>query len=101
LLTVLDFNIVVAYAEACGTRRTACEVLNRMSERDSASGGLLIRSAVGDPRVNPLLRVVHEAADCMLRFAAELGCTAIAPARLASAGYTPPEGGKFSGLLVE
>ena len=101
VLTVLDFNIVAAYAEACGTWRTACETLATMRERDPTTGGLLIRSAVGDPRINPLLRVVHEAADSMLKFAGELGCTAIARARLASAGYTPPERGKFDGLLVE
>jgi phage terminase small subunit len=72
-----------------------------MSERDPATGGLLIKSQVGDARVNPLVRVAHEAADSMLKFASELGCTAIARARLASAGYTPDGPGKFSGLLVE
>ena len=101
-MTILDFNIVAAYAEACGTWRTACETLAKMSERDPATSGLLIRSAAGDPRINPLLRVAHEAADSMLKFASELGCTAIARARLANSGFGPSGGGgKFAGLLVE
>jgi P27 family predicted phage terminase small subunit len=101
LLTVLDFNIVAAYADAAGRWRQAVETLNGMAERDPAHGLLLKRVSDGNPMRNPLAALASDAANAMLKFASELGCTAIARARLASAGYTPDGPSKFDGLLAE
>jgi P27 family predicted phage terminase small subunit len=102
ILTVLDIAVLGAYADAYGRWRTAVETLNGMAERDPATHGLLVkRASDGNPMRNPLAALASDAANDMLKFASELGCTAIARARLAGAGFTPSEGGKFDGLLAE
>jgi P27 family predicted phage terminase small subunit len=101
LLSVLDVPALAAYCYAYAQWRTAVEALARMAANDPVMSGLLVRTTVGDARRNPLVKVAADAATDMLGFAAEFGLTPIARARLAAAGYEPPQGGgKFDGLLA-
>jgi P27 family predicted phage terminase small subunit len=61
--------------------------------------GLLIRTADGSARRNPLVKIASDAAEDMLRFANEFGLTAAARARLSSGGYGQSSPAKFDGLL--
>src|SRR5262245_3271377 len=98
LLTIIDLMPFAAYCEAYARWRSAEEALYQMAERDQVTGALLIRSADGNPRQNPLVRMAHNAAADMLRFAAEFGLTPSARARIAAGVYSGGPG-KFDGLL--
>jgi P27 family predicted phage terminase small subunit len=77
-------------------------VFNRTRERDPVMAGLLIKDRDGEARQNPLVRIVRNAGEHMVRCAAEFGLTPTARARIASAGGVDPPpsgGGKFDGLL--
>jgi P27 family predicted phage terminase small subunit len=99
LLTVLDLMPLAAYCQSYSQWRVASEALARMVERDPVTGALLIKSAVGDARVNPLVKVAQGAADSMLRLAGEFGFTPVARSRIAAGVYAQPKG-KFDGLLA-
>src|SRR5262245_18178355 len=98
LLTVVDIMPLAAYCQSYARWRCAEEALHQMAERDQVTGALLIKSADGNPRQNPLVRLAHNAAGDMLRFAAEFGLTPAARAHLASGVYSGGPG-KFDGLL--
>jgi P27 family predicted phage terminase small subunit len=101
LRSVLDVMPLAAYCVAYKRWRTAEEALTRMAERDAATSGLLVKSAVGDARASPLVKVAAAAADRMLRCAGEFGLTPVARTRLAAGPFNqPPSGGKFGGLLA-
>jgi P27 family predicted phage terminase small subunit len=100
LLTVLDVHVLALYCEAYKTWRTALEAVAKVAERDQTTSGLLIRGVDGTPRQNPLMRAAAHAASDMLRYAGEFGLTAVARTRLAGAGFKPPIGGKFDGLIA-
>jgi len=62
--------------------------------------GLIVKSADGNVRRHPLVKVASDAAADMLTFASEFGLTPVARARLAAAGWEPPaKPSKFHGLL--
>jgi P27 family predicted phage terminase small subunit len=71
-----------------------------MADRDENMHGLLIKTADGDARRNPLAKIASDAAEDMLRFAGEFGLTPVARTRLAAAGYGPSSPSKFDGLLA-
>ncbi|WP_196237453.1 P27 family phage terminase small subunit [Bradyrhizobium elkanii] len=75
LVTVLDIGPFVAYCCAYSRWKTAEETLLRMANREGAANALLIRSAEGNPRINPVQRIASKAAEDMLRFSAEFGMT--------------------------
>src|SRR5215831_13796767 len=62
----------------------------RRAARDPVTHGLLVRTADGNPRRNPLQKIASDAALDMLRFANEIGIGPAARARIA-AGWQPPE----------
>jgi P27 family predicted phage terminase small subunit len=97
LLTVGDVMPLAAYCQAYARWRLAEEALARMTGRDE-SDGLLVKSATGDARPNPLVRLSSDAAAAMLRYAAEFGLTPVARTRLAAGVRTQPPG-RFDGLL--
>jgi P27 family predicted phage terminase small subunit len=100
LLTVLDIMPFAAYCQAYGHWRTAEEALMKMAERDSVTGGLLIKGALGDPRANPLIRIANNAAADMIRFGGEFGMGPAARARIRAGVAWREDGGKFDGLLA-
>ena len=101
LVTAIDISLFACYCESFAHWKIAVEALNRMRAKDPVMAGLLIKDRDA-PRQNPLVRIVRNAGDHMLRCAAEFGLTPIARARIASAGFNPPgPPGKFDGLLAE
>jgi P27 family predicted phage terminase small subunit len=100
LLTVLDVSSFAGYCEAHHRWRLAREALQRMADRDPITHGLLVKTAIGDARRNPLVRAVEAAADEMLAWASEFGLTPVARARIGAGVYAQPPGlGKFEGLI--
>ena len=87
VLTTLDLGPFSALCCSYRRWREASEALARMPQSEQlVSGG----------RVNPLLRVVRQAASDMVRFGNEFGIGPVARSRL-SASARP--GGKFNGLI--
>jgi P27 family predicted phage terminase small subunit len=102
LLSSLHLTMLGMYCMAYAHWRVAEEALARMAEDDPATRGLLIKSADGTPRANPLVAIASRAAAAMLLVASEFGMTPIARSRLAAGiNSQPPVGGKFAGLLAE
>jgi P27 family predicted phage terminase small subunit len=100
LLTPIDVAAFAGYCDAFGRWRTAEEMLAKMAARDTATGALLVKSADGNARQNPLIRLSRNAASDMLRFASEFGLTPAARTHIATgiaAGIY--DGGEFDGLL--
>ena len=100
LLTAVDVMPLAAYCVSYARWREASEALAKMAERDPVASGLLIKSADGSPRQNPLARVAADAAGDMVRYAAEFGFSPAARARLAAGPFGQPPPGKFDGLLA-
>jgi hypothetical protein len=51
-------------------------------------------------RRHPLLKVIHDAASDMVRYAGELGLTPVARTRIAQGIHQQPPPNRFSGLLA-
>jgi P27 family predicted phage terminase small subunit len=105
LLTLVDIMPLAAYCASYSRWRLAEEAIARMAARDELTRALLIKDRDGHARTNPLVRVARDAADAMLRFAAEFGMTAGARSRIAAGigGQLTPggPGSKFHGLLSD
>jgi P27 family predicted phage terminase small subunit len=100
LLTLVDVAPLAAYCAAYSRWRTASEVLAGMRERDQLTHGLLIKTMEGNPRRNPLVKIVADSADAMVRYAGEFGMTPLARSRLAAGiGGQPAGPSKFDGLI--
>jgi P27 family predicted phage terminase small subunit len=87
LLTTVDRMVFAAFCVAAGRWRTAEESLARLAERGAT-----------DAEARVLRRISRAAADAMLRYAGELGCTPRARQRL-TGGIGPPPTNKFADLL--
>jgi P27 family predicted phage terminase small subunit len=101
LLTVLDVATLCAYTASFSRWRAAEIALLEIGAKDPVTHGLLIKDADGNARVNPLTRVARDAADAMIKFASELGCTPVARARIAAGPYGGGGGpSKFGDLIA-
>jgi P27 family predicted phage terminase small subunit len=100
LVTGVDTMLFACYCQSFSDWKSAVEAFNRTAERDPIMRGVLIKDRDGEARQNPLVRIVRNAAETMLRAAGEFGLTPIARARIAGAGFEPPPApGRFDGLL--
>jgi P27 family predicted phage terminase small subunit len=98
LLTLVDIPILALYCHAYSTWRTASEALAQAAERDPVFKGLVIKTNRGTPVQNPIWLAARQAANDMLRIAAEFGCTPAARSRINNP--LPPQGpSKFDGLI--
>ncbi len=86
LLTVADVQVLAAYCQAYARWPTAEEALARMAGCDE-SDGLLAKSATGDARPHPLVKISRDAAARMVKFAGEFGMTPVARTRLAQGAF--------------
>lgn len=100
LLTRVDIHPLAAYCQAYATWRTAVETVNGMAERDPTTRGLMIKGKTGAAIQNPLVLTARQAANDMVRYAAEFGFTPAARSRIASADSREGFVGKFDGLLA-
>jgi P27 family predicted phage terminase small subunit len=91
LLTTLDIGPFSAYCTAYAHWQDAEEALQHRGE-------LIIKTAKGDPRINPLVRIASQAMADMQRIGAQFGLTPSGRLRL-SGIKPPPPPSKFDGLL--
>lgn len=89
LLTVVDMAALAAYCQAYG-RWVLAERALAMVAVDNATGGLLVKSAKGNPMHNPLVTTARVAMNDMLRIAIEFGMTPSARSRI-PAGNVPAQ----------
>ena len=99
LLTLVDTQVLAAYCHAYGTWRYAVETLNEMAARDPATHGLMVRGKQGGAMQNPLVLTARQAANDMVRYAAEFGFSPAARSRISNIDGDDPES-KFGGLLA-
>jgi P27 family predicted phage terminase small subunit len=98
LVTSLDVHVLGAYCESYKRWRTALERIEAIAKTDTIMAGLLIKTQSGGAAANPLVWIAAAAARDMLRFAGELGLTAVARSRIKAVAAGGP--GKFDGLLA-
>ncbi len=98
MLTLLDVSALAAYAQAFGRWIQAERTIAKMAEKDTVSGGLMIKTTKGNAIQNPMVGTANKAASDMVKYAAEFGLTPAARARLALGPVNPPKS-KFDGLL--
>jgi P27 family predicted phage terminase small subunit len=80
-----DRSTLAAYCTAYARWYAAEEALARMADRDERTGALLVQTADGNAKRNPLVKIA--AAADMLAFALQFGMTPSARVRLAAGGY--------------
>jgi P27 family predicted phage terminase small subunit len=100
LLTRVDINPLAAYCQAYAIWRTAVETLATMADRDAVTHGLLVRTNAGAAMQNPLVLTARQAANDMVRFAAEFGLTPAARSRISSLDDPSGPPSKFGDLLA-
>jgi P27 family predicted phage terminase small subunit len=86
ILRSVDFGVLAAYVVALDPHKQATELQAKIDQ--GAALPLLSKAKDGTPVPSPYLRVIHRAADVMLRCASELGFTPIARTRLAGSSAT-------------
>jgi P27 family predicted phage terminase small subunit len=89
LLSSVDVACLAAYCSSYAMWRQASEELD----------GLVFTTQAGDPRRNPLIKLIRDAAADMVRYGGEFGLTPVARTRIAQ-GIQEPEASKFDGLLA-
>ena len=100
LLTIVDINVLAAYCQAYLFWRTATETYTAMAQRDPVTMGLMIKAAkTGTAMQNPVYLTARQAANDMVRHAAEFGLSPAARARIAAGIYQEKTASKFDGLL--
>jgi P27 family predicted phage terminase small subunit len=90
VLSDLDVAPFAAYCQAYGRWIKAERLLNRLAEQDaSGRDAMLVKTRAGGVTPNPLIWVARNAANDMVRYAAEFGFTPSSRSRIQSA---PPAG---------
>jgi P27 family predicted phage terminase small subunit len=101
LLTIVDIHVLAAYCQAFHIWRTATETYTTMAERDPVTSGLMIKAGKNaTPMQNPVYLTARQAANDMVRYAAEFGLSPAARARIAAGIYQEQRPSKFDGLLA-
>lgn len=86
VLTLIDGGALALYCQAWSRWVQAEQAIAKMAARDQMTGGLMIKTANGNPIQNPLVGIANKAmADCN-RYAAELGITPSSRSRIAAVG---------------
>ncbi len=99
LLTRVDMQPLAAYCHSYATWRTAVETLNEMASRDPQTHGLMVKGKNGGAMQNPLVLTARQAANDMVRFAAEFGFSPAARSRISTVD-AEASASKFGKLLA-
>ncbi|SPA17237.1 phage terminase small subunit P27 family [Cupriavidus taiwanensis] len=86
LLTQADTAILAMYCQAYSRWQRAERILSAMAERDPSMSAFMIKTTSGNAIQNPMVGVANRAMLLTQRFAAELGFTPAARARVSTAG---------------
>ena len=104
VLTSVDTQALAAYCQAYAVWRDAVELLNKARDADPETRGLLVEvlDTNGKPKTikNPLVLIARDAADKMVKYAAEFGLTPSGRARLAAGLSVEKPRGKFEGYFA-
>ena len=82
LLTGLDRAVLAAYCQSYAIWCQATNAIKKMAEKDTLTGGLMIKTSNGNAIQNPLVGTANKAASDMARYAAEFGMTPSARSRI-------------------
>jgi P27 family predicted phage terminase small subunit len=100
LLTLVDVMPLAAYCQSYARWRQAEEAIADMAERDPGTSALLVKTADGNARRNPLVKIAADAAAAMLIYAGHYGMTPVARSRIAAGVGGQPKPSKFGDLLA-
>jgi P27 family predicted phage terminase small subunit len=101
LLAIGDEMPLAAYCAAYSRWRLAEEALTRMAAHDPIAHGLLIKTAEGNARTNPLVRIARDAANAMTSVASHFGMMPVARSRIAAGvGVPTPSGSRAAEFAV-
>ena len=98
-LARVDLQTLAAYCQAFGRWEVAERALAAMGKNDPLTRGLMIKTTNGNAVQNPMVGTANVAARDMVKFAAELGMTPVARARVEAKGQPAPttKAGMFGG----
>jgi P27 family predicted phage terminase small subunit len=99
LLTSADIHTFASYCYAYSAWRLAIEALQKMTDRDPVTSGLMIKTKNGAAIQNPLFLTAKQAASDMVRYAAEFGLTPAARSRITAANAIAGAPSKFDELI--
>jgi P27 family predicted phage terminase small subunit len=89
LLKRIDRVALASYCQAYGRWAQAERAIAKMAEKDTLTGGLMIKTSNGNAIQNPLVGIANKAMADMVRYAAEFGMTPSARSRITA---EPPGG---------
>ena len=90
-LARVDLQTLAAYCQAFGRWEVAERALAAMGKNDPLTRGMMIKTTNGNAVQNPMVGTANVAARDMVRFAAELGMTPVARARVDAKGAAAPQ----------
>lgn len=82
LLTDVDRAVLAGYCQAYARWVQAERAIQRMSERDMLTGGLMIKTTNGNAIQNPLVGTANKALELMMKAATEFGMTPSSRSRI-------------------
>ena len=83
ILSKLDRAALAALCEAWARWRKATEVLQKQADEDQdGTGGLLIKTAMGNVIQNPIVGIINKSAADIIRISSEFGMTPAARSRV-------------------
>ena len=82
IMTLIDRAVLAAYCQSYGRWQVAERLIRDIAERGGQWNGLLMKSAKGNPMINPLVGVANVAMRETVRYAVELGMTPSARSRI-------------------
>ena len=97
ILTAVDRSALAAYCQAYARWVQAETAIKRMAEKDTLTGGLMIKTTNGNAIQNPLVGTANKAASDMIRFASEFGMTPSARSRIEAGAAFEEEKDEFFG----
>ena len=96
LSTRLEVNLLVLYAQTAVRHRLASDLLRRMQADDKGAHAVIVRTAAGSWKRNPVVAALHAEAAELTRLGSELGLSPVARIRLGVATKDEPAGGTAS-----
>jgi P27 family predicted phage terminase small subunit len=97
LMTALDTPMLMAYCDAFGRYVEASRTMEELARADPVTRGVVVRTANGNPIMNPVLCTLRSSRGDMARFAAEFGMSPASRSRI-NVGI-PTAGGGTTGAL--
>jgi P27 family predicted phage terminase small subunit len=95
LMTILDTPMLTAYCDAYGRFVQASRTLEELAKADPVTRGVIVRTANGNPIMNPVLCTLRSSRSDMARFASEFGMSPASRSRI-NVGIPPGVDGRIA-----